>query len=141
MSATKLLGVFAKQPQAGQNKTRLAATTSDVWALRVASAFLHDTLDRCANIEAQRVVVYAPEQAGAYFACLAASAMHYGRKQRVTSVLAERVFPTACTLPDACAIALGADSPTLPLGYVDQALQRCRVMTWYLVRPWMAAIT
>ena len=64
----RVLGLFAKQPVAGSVKTRLAAASSAEWAARVAEAFLYDTLDRLAAVQAQRVLAFAPAGAEPYFA-------------------------------------------------------------------------
>ena len=50
MASPRVLGLFAKQPVAGQVKTRLASATSPAWAARVASAFLYDAVERLARI-------------------------------------------------------------------------------------------
>jgi hypothetical protein len=64
---TRVLGVLVKQPTAGLVKSRLASQTSPEWAARVAQAFLTDTLDRLAVIEARKVLVYAPAEAKSFF--------------------------------------------------------------------------
>src|SRR5438132_14370623 len=65
--STQILAVFAKEPRAGQVKTRLAQATSPEFAAAVALAFLRDTLARCAAARAERVLVYAPSEARAFF--------------------------------------------------------------------------
>src|SRR5438067_9376678 len=67
----RVLSVFARWPVPGQVKTRLAAATSPEWASRVADAFLADTLDRLASVQARRVVVFTPDTAEAEFVSLA----------------------------------------------------------------------
>ena len=67
----RVLGVLAKQPLPGSVKTRLAAETSPQWAARVSAAFLTDSLDRLAGIDARRILVYAPREAVAFFSSLA----------------------------------------------------------------------
>src|SRR5262249_54933466 len=64
----RVLGLFAKRPEPGQVKTRLAAATSAAGAARVAAALLHDTLDRLSTVNAHRVLVFDPPDAGPYFA-------------------------------------------------------------------------
>ena len=56
--ASRVLGLFAKRPTPGEVKTRLAAATSPDWAAAVASAFLHDSIDRLAAVDARRVLAY-----------------------------------------------------------------------------------
>src|SRR5438270_9332238 len=67
----RVLGVLAKQPLPGLVKTRLAAETSPHWATRVAAAFLTDSLNRLAAIDAHRILVFAPREAEAFFSPLA----------------------------------------------------------------------
>ena len=67
----RLLAIFAKQPVAGEVKTRLGQATSSEWAARVAQASLEDSLDRFAAVAAERVIVFAPTSANHFFARLA----------------------------------------------------------------------
>src|SRR6266571_7510928 len=79
MTATlpdRILGLLAKWPTPGQVKTRLAAETSPEWTARVAYAFLADTIERLAEIEAQRILVFAPSEARPSFADLAGDRFH-----------------------------------------------------------------
>src|SRR5438270_11471959 len=66
----RVLGLFAKQPLPGQAKTRLAAATSAEWAARVAEAFLLDTVAKLAEVNAERLLAFAPASAQEYFANL-----------------------------------------------------------------------
>jgi len=102
-SQGRIVGVFAKQPLAGQAKTRLAQTTSPEWAQRVAQALLEDSLDRFSRIQASRAIVYAPATAAAFFSPLAQG--RYDARRHGYSRI----------------IAVGADSPTLPIDYVEHA--------------------
>ena len=52
----KVLAVFAKWPQPGLVKTRLAAATSQAWAAQVAEAFLLDFTDKLAGLDAERAL-------------------------------------------------------------------------------------
>jgi hypothetical protein len=66
-STKRILGVLAKQTVAGLVKSRLAAQTSPGWAAKVAQASLADTLDRLAEVDARRALVYAPAEAKSFF--------------------------------------------------------------------------
>src|SRR6266571_284397 len=68
--SVRVLGLMAKQPLPGLVKTRLATETSPEFAARVAEAFLSDSLDRLATIEARRVLAFAPREAESYFSNL-----------------------------------------------------------------------
>src|ERR1700730_12628894 len=76
-----LLGVFAKWPQAGQVKTRLAAASSPQWAAEVARAFLLDLLDRLSGVEARRGLPVARAQSPADFARLTGDRFALTRQQ------------------------------------------------------------
>src|SRR4051794_33968971 len=64
------LGLLAKWPRAGRVKTRLAAETSPQWAATLAMALLQDTVQRLADVEARRILAFAPADAEAGFADL-----------------------------------------------------------------------
>ena|SRR5438270_5520118 len=121
-AAGRVLGLFAKQPQPGQVKTRLAAAVSTEWAARVAAAFLHDTVKRLAQVEARRILCFSPAEARCYFEALTApqfaltpqSDGDVGR--RMVAFFAEQLKADAKQV-----VLLGADSPTVPLAYIEQA--------------------
>jgi rSAM/selenodomain-associated transferase 1 len=119
-----ILGIFAKQPIRGQAKTRLAHATSTEWAERVASAFLGDTLDRFSTVPANCVVVYAPASGGDYFS--ATAQQRYETMPQCDGDLGQRLgafFRDARSRGFQCVVAIGTDSPTLPVAYVEQAIQ------------------
>src|SRR5476649_2911212 len=120
----KLLGVFTKQPTAGNVKTRLAAATSPQWAERVAQAFLEDSLDRFSQIDASRTIAYAPVESGAYLAEI--SQGRFDLTLQHEGDLAQRLhhfFAQARLQGYARIIAVGTDSPTLPIAYIEHAFQ------------------
>ena len=121
-TSRKVLGIFAKQPIAGHVKTRLAAATSDGWAQRVAQAFLEDSLDRFSHVEASRVIAYAPRSGESFFAPLARG--RYELAPQDDGDLGQRLrsfFDANCRHGNSRIVVLGADSPTLPVEYVEQA--------------------
>src|SRR5689334_17529755 len=63
----RVLGLFAKEPQADQVKTRLAAESSPNWAAEVADAFLRDLVVRLGTVDARRVLAFTPADAIPYF--------------------------------------------------------------------------
>jgi uncharacterized protein len=117
-----VLGLFAKRPVAGQVKTRLAAASSPEWAARVATAFLHDTVERLAGIQARRVLAYAPDDAEAYFRDVAKD--RFELVPQGSGDLGQRMaafFTRQLERGPAKVALLGTDSPTLPLPFVEQA--------------------
>jgi hypothetical protein len=123
-ASQRVLGLFAKEPRAGQVKTRLAAATSPEWAARVAEAFLRDTIDRLARVEARRILAFSPPSAEPYFAGVARGRFtlvpqvggDLGR--RMAAFFAEQLQGGA-----EAAVLLGTDSPTVPLAFVEQAFR------------------
>jgi rSAM/selenodomain-associated transferase 1 len=117
-----VLGLFAKWPQPGRVKTRLAATTSDAWAAEVAAAFLHDLVGRLSVVPARRVLAFAPADAETLFATVVGDRFtlvpqadgDLGR--RLSSFIGQQLATGAGPV-----VVLGSDSPTLPLDYVEQA--------------------
>jgi hypothetical protein len=119
---SRVLGLFAKRPVAGQVKTRLAAAASPEWAARVAAAFLHDTVRRLARVPARRVLAFAPADAGPDFAALVGD--RFALVPQGAGDLGRRMaaFVAAQLADGAGAVVLvGADSPTLPPAFVEQA--------------------
>jgi rSAM/selenodomain-associated transferase 1 len=119
---TWTLGLFAKQPVPGRVKTRLAAATSADWAARVADAFLRDTIERLAAVPVRRALAYAPPEAEAYFVNLVRGRFvlrpqadgDLGR--RLAAFVAEELSAGAERV-----VLVGADSPTVPPAYLEQA--------------------
>jgi rSAM/selenodomain-associated transferase 1 len=123
MSAT--LGLFAKLPQPGHVKTRLANATSSQWAARVAEAFLRDNVRRLGTIAARRLLLFAPPEAAAYFDDRARPA--FEARPQVDGDLGRRlaVFFSAALAEGADRVlAIGTDSPTLPLPLIQRALEQ-----------------
>jgi rSAM/selenodomain-associated transferase 1 len=137
----RVLGLLAKQPQPGLAKTRLAAETSPEWAARVSGAFLNDSVERLTAIEAQRVLVYAPREAEAYFARLVSG--RFTLMPQVEGDLGQRIAAFFSNLvasqPQLAnragsdnearelgikTVLVGVDSPTLPLSYIEEAFAK-----------------
>jgi rSAM/selenodomain-associated transferase 1 len=116
-----VLGIFAKWPGAGAAKTRL--TSADpAWNVRVAQAFLLDTLDRLAGIPARRVVVFAPAEREADFTSVAGNRFALSPQadgdlgQRLSTFIGQELDRGARAV-----VVVGTDSPTLPVAHVDSA--------------------
>jgi uncharacterized protein len=119
---TRVLGLFAKWPEPGQVKTRLAAVSSPAWAADVALAFLRDLTDRLGLFAARRLLAFAPASAAARFAGLVGD--RFGLVPQAEGDLGRRL---SCFLGEQLAagagsvVVVGADSPTLPLAHIEQA--------------------
>lgn len=118
---TALLGVVAKWPQPGQVKTRLGLPPEQ--AVAAARAFLLDTLARLATVTARRVLLFAPAEARAAFAAVAGSA--YAVHPQADGDLGARLeafFAAGFAAGASRVVAVGSDSPTLPVERVEHAL-------------------
>jgi rSAM/selenodomain-associated transferase 1 len=119
---TRVLGLFAKWPEAGRVKTRLAQATSEHWAAAVALAFLRDLAERLSAAAERRVLAFAPADAELRFVDLVRDRFKLVPQadgdlgRRLSCFLGEQLAAGA----DAVVI-LGGDSPTVPLAYVEQA--------------------
>jgi rSAM/selenodomain-associated transferase 1 len=117
-----VLCIFAKAPRPGAVKTRLAAALGLDSAAAVARAFLLDTIERWAALKLRRVVAFAPADAEADFGELARGRFalvpqgdgDLGR--RLETFLTRELSDGADAV-----VVLGADSPSLPPAYVEQA--------------------
>jgi rSAM/selenodomain-associated transferase 1 len=117
----QVLGIFAKWPQAGTVKTRLAVLGPDL-AAGAARAFLLDTIERFGVFDLRRVVAFAPPDALADFAALTQGRFALVPQsegdlgQRLRTFLQQEIDAGADAL-----VVIGTDSPTLPPAYVEQA--------------------
>jgi rSAM/selenodomain-associated transferase 1 len=115
----RVLVLFAKWPAAGAVKTRLGGPD---WGARVARAFLLDTLARLQAVAARRVLAFSPASAEADFAELVDG--RFALTPQGDGDLGERLqrfFKGRLDEGASAVVAVGADSPTLPIGHVEQA--------------------
>jgi hypothetical protein len=108
----------------GAVKTRLGRETTPEWACAVAAAFLADTLDRVAAIQAERIIAYAPAEARPWFETAAQGRFELQPQgegdlgQRMEAFFKEQMGRGANPT-----VIIGADSPTLPLEYIADAFE------------------
>jgi rSAM/selenodomain-associated transferase 1 len=117
----RVLGLFAKWPAPGSVKTRLAAG-DPTWGARVARAFLLDAIGRLAAVEAGRVLAFDPKEREAEFATLVGG--RFTLTPQGGGDLGQRLEAFVGRHLDAGAravVVVGTDSPTLPVGHVEQA--------------------
>jgi rSAM/selenodomain-associated transferase 1 len=116
----RVLGVFAKWPVPGAVKTRLGLSPQG--AAEAARAFLRDTLDRLAGLDARRMLVFSPAEAEADFAALAGQRYTLAAQGKgdLGARLA-RFFLGQCDAGARQTVVVGSDSPTLPVEHVEAA--------------------
>jgi rSAM/selenodomain-associated transferase 1 len=128
----RVLGLFAKRPEPGQVKTRLAAATSAAWAARLAAAFLRDTIERLSSVDAQRFLVFDPPDAAPFFTELVRDRFTLVPQesgdlgQRMSGFLQDQFRRGATAV-----VLVGIDSPTLPVECLErafEALERAHVV-------------
>lgn len=126
-SSPRVLGLFAKRPDPGRVKTRLAAESSPEFALRVAAAFLLDTVERLASIDAVRVLAVDPPDACDSFAEIAAG--RFLLEPQGAGDLGARMaafFTRHLRRGAPAVVLLATDSPTVPTAFVEQASAELR---------------
>ena len=122
----RALIVVAKEPQAGQTKTRLTPPLSPDQAAELYRNLMLDTfwlMDHVGDV--QPVVAYAPDHAAPYFRSVAPPRFHLVPQrgadlgQRLDHVL-------SLHLNDGYdqAVVMNSDGPTLPLSYLEQAFAK-----------------
>ncbi len=128
MTHAVALGLFAKWPDAGRVKTRLARETSPEFAATIARTFLFDTLERLRELAGcDQFVAYDPPDAQLKFAELvegrtppilleAQSAGDLGTR---LETFCQRRFDDGY----AAAILIGSDSPNLPANILHDAIR------------------
>lgn len=118
------LGIFAKYPQPGRVKTRLAASIGDEPACRLYRAFVETLLARFSDVADRRILAFSPPERRAEFEALAGRCWQLAEQsagdlgQRM-----QRYFKDAFERGASRVVLLGSDSPTLPVEYVEQAFE------------------
>lgn len=123
----RLLGIFAKWPQPGLVKTRLARDIGAEYAARLAEAFLRDTVERFAGLGDERWLCYAPSESAARVWFQGIVQNGYKLWPQPPGDLGQRLeafFAAARQTGANCLIVLGADSPTLPTEFVSEAFDK-----------------
>lgn len=116
------LMVVAKQPAAGQTKTRLCPPLTGATAAAIYECFLRDTLEIMRMTpDVVRTIVYLPEDAAGYFQTLAPDFTLMRQRgldlgERLDNLLTEALAQGATA-----AVVMDSDSPTLPADYLTAA--------------------
>lgn len=118
-----MLGLFARQPAAGRCKTRLAAVIGKEAAVRLADAFLRDTIARLDRLQMLRCLAYTPDTIAAHDYCESIAEGRYQIWPQPDGDLGMRLaaFLDEGFLRCDRVVVIGADSPSLPIEYVERA--------------------
>ncbi|HET9221933.1 MAG TPA: TIGR04282 family arsenosugar biosynthesis glycosyltransferase [Roseiflexaceae bacterium] len=121
----RVLLVVAKQPAAGQTKTRLCPPLAAETAAALYECFLRDTLDvmrRAPGVA--RGIVYLPDDAAGYFHALAPDMALTPQRGADLGERLDQLLSDALVGGAAQAVVMDSDSPTLPAAYVAEAFAR-----------------
>jgi rSAM/selenodomain-associated transferase 1 len=116
------LYVVAKQPAAGQTKTRLCPPLRGEEAAALYACFLADTLDIMRGVPGVRCgIAYLPHGAESYFCGLAPEMDLVLQQGACLGERLDHLISTALQEGAAQVVVMDSDSPTLPATYVAQA--------------------
>jgi rSAM/selenodomain-associated transferase 1 len=118
----RMLLVVAKQPAAGQTKTRLCPPLTGDAAATLYACFLRDTLDLMRQVPgASCGIAYLPEDATGYFQALAPDMAITPQHGAGLGERLDHVLTQALERGAGQAVVMDSDSPTLPAVYLAQA--------------------
>ena len=118
----RALYVVAKQPAAGQTKTRLCPPLRGEEAAALYSSFLADTLDIMRQVNDVRCgIAYLPHDGAAYFSALAPEMDLVLQQGDSLGERLDHLITHTLTHGATQVVVMDSDSPTLPPGYVAQA--------------------
>lgn len=117
-----MLLVVAKQPAAGQTKTRLCPPLTGAMAAALYECFLRDTLEVMRAVPGvTRGLVYLPEEATAYFRNLTPDFVLTLQQGVDLGERLDHLLTAALAQGAPSAVVMDSDSPTLPVAYVQAA--------------------
>jgi rSAM/selenodomain-associated transferase 1 len=117
------LAVMAKAPRVGAVKTRLCPPLRAPEAADLARCFLLDAVDRVRSVAGtQPVMAYAPAEARAQFEDVAPGFTLVPQRGRDLGERQHHLVEDVLALGLEAALVIGADSPTLPREYLDEAV-------------------
>ncbi len=123
------LGIFVKNPQAGQVKTRLGRTLGGEAAAEVYAAFVDDLLDRMRSVADHRILAYAPQspEAREFFLDLAGEDFElWSQPEGDLGVRMQAFFDASFVGGAERVVLIGSDAPDLPVRYIVQAFAELR---------------
>jgi rSAM/selenodomain-associated transferase 1 len=119
---TSALVIFAKSPRPGRVKTRLCPPLSAVDAARVQEAFLRDTVGRArALTDVQVVCAYTPSDDRVLFEQVCGDTPLVAQAGSDLGERLDAAFATLALRGARQMVAIGSDTPTVPLAYLRQA--------------------
>ena len=122
MTASSTLLVVAKQPAAGQTKTRLCPPLTPEQSAALYECFLRDTLEVMRAVrEIERVVCYLTENSRSYFQQIAPDMQLRCQRGEALGERLDHLLTESLAGGSERAVVMDSDSPTLPAEYVARA--------------------
>ncbi len=119
----RAVAIIAKAPRPGHVKTRLCPPLSPVDAARLHDAFLRDTIERVRSLaDVQVVLAYTPAEDRDSFAPACEDAILLPQADGDLGQRLIAVFDALRARDFGCVLAIGADTPTLPVVFLREAL-------------------
>ena len=123
--ASVAVAIMAKAPLAGQVKTRLCPPLSPDEAAGLYRCFLLDKIQQVRALERARpVIAYAPADRGEIFEALAPDLSRLPQQGSDLGVRLTRVLEDLLAAGHPAAVAIDSDTPNLPVGLLQQAVDR-----------------
>jgi rSAM/selenodomain-associated transferase 1 len=125
-TSAQALILFAKDPVAGQVKTRLSSLLDNSTTLSLYHHFLRDSIEKvCSVAEVDRFIGIASDPQTSYFGDVSRShsVQLFVQEGDNLGDRMRRAFEDRFKEGYERVVIIGADSPTLPTAYIDQALQ------------------
>jgi rSAM/selenodomain-associated transferase 1 len=115
---------MVKAPRAGAVKTRLVPPLACDEAASLAAAFVRDTVDSVRRVVRETVVAYAPDDGRATLEALLENEglLWHAQRGEALGARIESAAAYAFGAGGGPAVVVGADSPTLPPSFVEQAV-------------------
>lgn len=114
--------VVTKSPRSGHVKTRLCPPLAPADAASLHDAFLRDTVDRVRLLaDVDVAVAYSPAKDRPLFEAMFAGTILLPQRHGDLGMRLAAIFETLCAREFRGVIAIGADTPTLPLSFVRRA--------------------
>lgn len=126
---TATLGIFARLPEVGRVKTRLARSIGAPAACALYSAMLRDTVSLAAQVDARVILAHEPgtdAAANEFRERLPPPVELWPQPEGELGARLDAFFNTWLPQADDGVVVIGADSPTLPADYIDQAFALLR---------------
>lgn len=117
----RVVGMFAKWPEAGKSKTRLAAQIGQTYALMIAHAMLRDSLARFSIPDTDGILCFTPSNQKEAFQDIANN--HWQLEEQSPGDLGQRLMHFFQRHRGKFALAIGSDSPSMPTELLEVAFQ------------------